>query len=411
MAEIYISGGVLIDGTGAPPRPNRGILIKDGVITRLGRDAPRGTEVFDAEGCTVLPGLIDCHEHLIYSSALEPETWHLPGLRHIDRDSPELTTIKAARNAERLLAAGYTTVRDVGSIGGIAVAVRDATTAGLVVGPRVLAAGPIICTTAGQLDIYPPWIQRVGPSQAMFADGPEAMVRAVRSQVKMRVDLIKAEASGLEINPFTHSWMTTASEAELSALVAEAHNHDLPVAIHAQSSDGIKNALRAGADTIEHGTYLDEEGVALFQKTGAVLVPTLQTLFGTLERGSEMGVSAGVLAEMQTNRGPWIASVKMAHAAGIPIAAGSDIGARYAQGENAVELEFLVRVGLTPLEAISAATGIAARALRRSDIGAIAVGRIADVLILKADPMADVRAIRTAPRTVVQGGLVVYRAP
>ena len=409
MVALFVAGGTIVDGTGAPPRPNPGVLIEEGKISRLGGNAPRGAEVLDASGCTVLPGLIDCHEHLLYSSALEPESWHLPGLRHVDRDSPELTTIKATRNAARLLAAGYTTVRDVGSIGGIAVAVRDAAAAGLIAGPRILAAGPIICTTAGQLDIYPPWIQRTGPSQATFADGPEAMVRAVRTQVKMRVDLIKAEASGLEINPYTRSWTTTASGAELSALVAEAHNHGLPVAIHAQSSDGIKNALRAGADTIEHGTYLDEEGIALFKETGAVLVPTLQTLFGTLERGPEMGVAARVLAEMETNREPWIASVRMAHEAGIPIAAGSDIGARYAHGENAIELEFLMRVGLTPLEAISASTGVAARALQRPDIGVLVAGKVGDVLILQADPLTDMTAMRSAPRTVVQAGVVVHR--
>jgi imidazolonepropionase-like amidohydrolase len=399
--------GRLIDGLGHPPVEDGYVLVDEGRITAVGPMSgyapPRDDvpETVDVEGRTILPGLIDCHAHLVYTG--------FTSLEDVDRCPVETAAINAALNAEAVLRAGYTTIRDVGTIGNVAVAVRDAIAQGKIRGPRVIASGRIIGPTSGMVDTLPShWETCCG--LGTIVDGPHEMVRAIRRQIKDGVDNVKLGASGVEVGPHAYTWMTTLSEEEIRAAVSEAHRWGRTVAIHCQSYDAAKFALRAGADTVEHGTRLDDEAIDLFRRSRTVLVPTLSTLFSVLELGERLDLLPKHREEMGVNRPLWLDSLRRAREAGVPIAAGGDIGNRFPHGANARELQYLVEGGLTPLEAIQAATGTAALALRKeATLGALSPGKVADLVVLDGDPLADIRLLqdRARIRIVLQGGRLV----
>ncbi|MFQ5972248.1 MAG: amidohydrolase family protein, partial [Alphaproteobacteria bacterium] len=405
-ARLCFLHGRIIDGLGHSPIENGYVLVDGDRISRVGpmsgfqpRDA-EGARVLDVAGRTIMPGLVDCHAHLVYSG--------FRSLEEVDRCSVETATINAVLNAGTVLRAGYTTVRDVGTIGNVAVAVRDAIAQGKVPGPRVIASGRIIGPTAGMVDTLPPqWQTCCG--LGICVDGPPDIVKVVRRQVKDGVDNIKLGASGVEVGRYAYTWMTTLSEEEVRAAVSEAHRWGRTVAIHCQSYDAAKFALRAGADTIEHGTRLDEEAIALFRRSQTILVPTLSTLFSVLELGEQLNLLPKHREEMAVNHPLWLESLRRAHEAGVPVAAGGDLGNRYPHGANARELEFLVGAGLTPLEAVQAATGTAARALRREAwLGSLSPGKVADILVVDGDPLADIRILQDQARIklIMQGGRI-----
>jgi imidazolonepropionase-like amidohydrolase len=377
----------LIDGRGGPPVDRGHVAVRDGKIVSVGHvDArPSADAVLDGANLTLLPGLIDAHAHLVYSG--------FRSLDAIDRCSIETATINAVRNAERVLNAGYTAIRDVGTIGNVAVAVRDAIAEGKVPGPTVVASGSIICSTGGLGDTLPPHWQ-ASHGLGKLVDGPDAIRREVRRQIRAGVDNIKLAASGVEVGPYAWTWMTTFSEEEIRVAVEEAHRWGRTVAVHAQSYDAVRFALRAGVDTIEHGTRMDDETIALFKRSNAILVPTLCTLFSVLELGSTLNLLPKQREEMAVNEPLWLDSLRRAREAGVPIAAGGDIGNRYPQGSNAREIVHLVKAGLSPMEALCAATSIASRVLKRQQqIGTLEVGKAADLLLLDGDPLANIEIL------------------
>lgn len=386
--EAALVHGRLIDGRGRDPvedgflRLRNGRIAEAGPMTDYGRPAGRGAVEVDLAGRAVLPGLIDCHVHFVYAG--------FRSLEEIDRCPVETAAINAVLNAGRMLDAGYTTVRDVGTIGNVAVAVRDSIAQGKVRGPRAIASGQIIGPTSGMIDTLPPhWEGRGG--LGIRVDGPDEVVKAVRRQIKAGVDTIKLGASGVEVGPYAYTWMTTMRAEEISAAVSEAHRWGRTVAVHCQSYEAAKFALRAGADTIEHGTRLDDEAIDLFRAGRTALVPTLSTLFSVLELGATLNLLPKQREEMAVNEGLWLTSLRRAREAGVAIGAGADIGNRYPHGSNARELEFLVRAGLTPMEAIGAATGTAARVVgKEGDVGALTAGAFADVLVVDGDPLEDI---------------------
>jgi imidazolonepropionase-like amidohydrolase len=287
--------------------------------------------------------------------------------------------------------------------------VRDAIAEGKVKGPEVVASGSILYGTGGLGETLPPhWTSEHGLGKRV--DGPDEIRREVRRQLRAGVDNVKLAASGVEVGPYAWTWMTTFSEEEIRVAVDEAHRWGKTVAIHAQSYDSVRYALRAGVDTIEHGTRMDDETIELFKKTGAVLVPTLSTLFSVLELGATLNLLPKQRQEMAINEPLWLDSLKRAKAAGIPIAAGADLGNRYAHGSNAREIELLVRVGFTPMEALCSATSVAARALKRQDrIGSIEIGKDADLLLFDGDPLTDIASLQDQARIalVIKRGRVV----
>ncbi|MGE0849737.1 MAG: amidohydrolase family protein [Hyphomicrobiaceae bacterium] len=390
----------LIDGRGGPPVDRAHVAVRDGKIVSVGHvDArPSADAVLDGANLTLLPGLIDAHAHLVYSG--------FRSLDAIDRCSIETATINAVRNAERVLNAGYTAIRDVGTIGNVAVAVRDAIAEGKVPGPTVVASGSIICSTGGLGDTLPPHWQ-ASHGLGKLVDGPDAIRREVRRQIRAGVDNIKLAASGVEVGPYAWTWMTTFSEEEIRVAVEEAHRWGRTVAVHAQSYDAVRFALRAGVDTVEHGTRMDDETIALFKRSNAILVPTLCTLFSVLELGSTLNLLPKQREEMAVNEPLWLDSLRRAREAGVPIAAGGDIGNRYPQGSNAREIVHLVKAGLSPMEALCAATSVASRVLKRQQqIGIIEVGKAADLLLLDGDPLANIEILLEPARIalVVKGG-------
>jgi imidazolonepropionase-like amidohydrolase len=405
MTTILLCGQ-LFDGTGRDPQAEAAVVVRDGRVAwtgpaaDLGRSERRDAEIVDARGHFVMPGLIDCHEHLIYPRRHRGEDLRL-------RHSIELTALKAGRIARILLHAGFTTVRDCGSQGLVAVAVRDAIRYGFFEGPRVIPSGPIVTSIGGLGDGFPDWIANPH-NDVVTITGPTEILRVVRSQIKAGVENIKLGASGGEASPYSHSWLPTLNYEEMAAAVTEAHRLHRRVAAHAQAAVAIKDALRAGVDTIEHGTYLDEEAIDLFRRTGAGLVPTVSNLFSYLERGAAAGFPPEVIEECRQNRDPWLASVRLAREAGIPIAAGADLGHRYAQGENAVELEALVEhCGFSPFDALLAGTSVAARAIGLgTEAGSLEPGKRADLLVLARSPLDDIRVLRDRANlvTVVKGG-------
>jgi imidazolonepropionase-like amidohydrolase len=394
--RVRLINGRLIDGLGRPPIASGYVEIEGariaaaGAMSDLAKDD--GTAlVLDVEGRTLMPGLIDCHAHLVYSG--------FRTLEELDRCPIETAAINAVLNARKVLAAGYTTVRDVGTVANVAVAVRDAIAAGKVPGPRVVASGQMICSTGGPADTLPPHWRRTSGGFGVLADGIDAIRKTVRLQIRNGVDNIKLAASGVEVGPYAYTWMTTFSEDEVRAAIEEAHRWGRTVAIHAQSYDSVKFALRAGVDTVEHGTRMDDEAIALFRRSTSILVPTLCTLFSVLELGAKLNLMPKQREEMAVNEPLWLDSVRRAHAAGIPIAAGGDLGNRFPHGTNARELDYLVRAGLSPMEAIQAATGTAARALKRDTLtGALEAGRMADLLVVDGDPLADIRLLQDRQR-------------
>ena len=279
------------------------------VLTSAGTDLPAGASILDCAGLTMMPGLIDAHAHLVYSG------FH--SLDAIDRCSIETHTINAVLNANRVLQAGYTTIRDVGTVGNVAVAVRDAITEGKVPGPTVVASGSILFGTGGLGETLPPhWTSEHGLGKRV--DGPDEIRREVRRQIRAGVDNIKLAASGVEVGPYAWTWMTTFSEEEIRVAVDEAHRWGRTVAIHAQSYDSVRFALRAGVDTIEHGTRIDSEAIELFRRSDTVLVPTLSTLFSVLELGATLNLLPKQREEMSINEPLWLDSLRRAKAAGVP---------------------------------------------------------------------------------------------
>lgn len=403
-----IAGARVIDGTGADPIDHGFVAIEDDRITavgpmeRLDRAVPADVPRIDAAGRTVIPGLIDAHAHLVYG-----------GYRRFDelnRVSAEEAAIHASTNAAVVLRAGYTTVRDLGTVGNVAVAVRDAVTMGRIRGPRVVASGRFITSSRGPIQHRAvPW----AGGMTVVADGPEEMVRAVREQIALGVDNIKLMASGIEAHARIDTATDTLTEDEITAAVREAHLAGRTVAVHAQSSEAIKYAVRAGADTVEHGTRIDDEALALFRRGRTVLVPTLSTLYSVLEYGELYDLLPKQRAEMATNKPLWLASFGAALDAGIPMAAGGDVGNRYPHGGNAREIVLLAQHGMTSLQALHAATGGAALALRREgELGSLRAGLMADLVLVEQDPLTD-PSILLEPaniRLVVKGGWPVAGA-
>jgi imidazolonepropionase-like amidohydrolase len=406
--SLVIHGGPLVDGIAAPIAAGT-VQIAGGRIKWVGPTAKApaaaaDADVIDTKGATIMPGLIDCHTHMFYAryaTILEIDAKH----------SIERATINAVLNVRKMLDAGFTTIRDVGSRGAIGVSVRDAINDGTVEGPRVLAGGPIVTTTGGLGDFLPQWLSNTH-SLGLIADGVEEIRAAVRKLVKLGVDIVKLEATGHAISRSGGMRMATMSEEEIAAAVREAHKYGKRVAAHAQSLGGILNALRGGVDTLEHGSELNDECIALLKKGTTVYVPTISNLYSYTEEGRKLGVPESIIEEVDRSAPAWIRSVELAKRAGIPIAMGSDVGNRYPNGRNSVELEMLVRHGFTPLEAIEAATRVSAHALGlSSEIGTLEVGKQADVIAVGPDPLTDIRVLQNSAnvRVVVRGGRPLKR--
>jgi imidazolonepropionase-like amidohydrolase len=391
---VVIHAGRLLDRPGQTPRGNSSIVIRNGKIeaVRDGFVTIDGAQLIDLRERYVLPGLIDCHVHLDSDKAGQE------GLVESLTQSTPYFAYEAAVNARKTLDAGFTTVRNLGNYGGVTLALRDAIAAGKVVGPRILDAGMGISTSSGHMDgrLGLDWELAKAIPDENLCDGAESCRHAVRVQIGRGVDVIKIATTGGVNSRIGSGVGKQMLDDESKALIEAAHLYGKKVAVHAHGADGINLALKYGADSIEHGTLLDEEGIKLFLKTGAYYVPTLSTVNGYLERLAKdpNAYSPEVRAKIEWRITVTGKSLAKAFPRGVKIAFGTDAGVSK-HGRNADEFELMVKHGMPAAEAIKAATINAADLLGiAADAGTIEPGKRADIVAVAGDPLGDVTLLK-----------------
>ncbi|MFB6154788.1 MAG: amidohydrolase family protein [Haloferacaceae archaeon] len=401
-----IDCGTLIDGVSDEALDEHRIVVDDGEILEVGPtadvDAPADATHVDHTGETVIPGLVDAHLHLGGNRSMDPFDWL--------KDSSELGTARATADLRKLLSAGFTAVRDVGSDTGLAL--RAAVEEGSIPGPRVYTSGQSISQTAGHGDNHYLPYQWVAGEEGIssLADGEDECRKEARKRIREGVDLIKIMTTGGVLSEKDAPDQSQFTDAEIRAFTEEAHRVGIPVASHAQGGPGIKSALRNGVDTIEHGFYLDEEAIDLMKETDATFVPTLAIMHRLVTLGSDHGVPDYGLEKARTARDAHFDAVKRAYEADVPIALGTDfLGPELVpHGENAMEAElFVEEVGMSEMDAIRAGTSVAARTVPDDDLGAIEAGNRADLVALDGNPLDDISVLREGVNAVYRGGEAV----
>lgn len=380
MAIVFRNGKVII-GNGEVVE--KGAVVVDGkniVFVGPARRTPSSKKdtVFDISGKTILPGLIDAHVHLCVDGSPDPITSLL-------KDSIPQLTLKTANHARQTLEAGVTTVRDMGGKDYIDIAVRDGIESGILQGPRMLCSGKLVCMTGGH-----------GWQFGREANGVDEVRAAVREQLKAGADLIKLMATGGIMTRGVEPGSTQFTLEELIAGVEEAKKAGRKTATHAQGTEGIKNGLWAGINSIEHGFFLDDEAIELLLEMKAFVVPTLCAPYHILKAGIRKGVPAYAVEKSEKVMKSHCESVKKAHKAGVPIAMGTDAGTPFNRhGENLKEMELLVRNGFTPMEAIVATTKTAAEVLGlEKKFGTLQKEKLADLVVIDGNPLKNIALLQ-----------------
>jgi len=396
---VALKAARLIDGKGRAPLNQAVVLIANDRIVRVGSGLaiPPGARVIDLGAATLLPGLIDCHDHL----TSEPEQ---SGYKALGVSLPR-EALYGAANARTTLFAGFTTVRNVGASGFSDVALRDAIQDGDLPGPRILASGPALGMTGGHCDnnLLAPAFRFKDEG---VADGPWAAREKVREVIKYGADLIKICASGGVLSKGDQPGTTQYTPEELKAIVEEAHRLGRKVAAHAHGTQSIKDAIAAGVDSIEHASLIDAEGIRLAREHGTFLVMDIYNDDFILSEGARVGMLQESLEKERAIGQLQRDNFAKAWKGGALMAFGTD-GGVYPHGQNAKQFAIMVKYGMTPAEAIQAATGKAAELLGWSDrVGSIEPGKYADLIAVPGDPLADIRALENVG-FVMKGGRVV----
>jgi imidazolonepropionase-like amidohydrolase len=402
-----VHAGRLLDRPGRPPRGPSTITVQGGRIVAVEdglRPPPAGAALVDLSTRFVLPGLIDSHVHL------DSDAGGTAALVEEVTENAPAKTLRTLANARKTLEAGFTTVRNLGDGSGATLAIRDAAARGEVDAPRIVDAGRSISTTSGHMDSTLGLAEDLHASipQDNLCDGADSCRRAVRTQVRRGVDVIKIATTGGVNSRIGAGLGAQMFDDEAKAIVETARLYGKKVAVHAHGADGINLALAAGAASIEHGTLLDDESVRLFKRTGAYLVPTLSTVNGYLERlAADPGAySAEVLPKIRWRISITGRNVAKAYPAGVRIAFGTDAGVSK-HGRNADEFELMVRHGMPASAAIQAATVNAADLLGLAgEIGSIEPGKSADLIAVEGDPLADVTVLKRVPFVMARGRVV-----
>lgn len=406
---IYIRAGHLFDATSDNMRDNVVIQVVgdriQSVAPAQSAQIPKGATVIDLSHATVLPGLIDCHVHLDSRADRYDEIYRF-------KDTPFSRAFAAVVHARKTLEAGFTSVRDVGSLPFLAVDLRNSINEGLVPGPRIVASGPPISITGGHGDLnnYSPQTRvSMFPEERDFqiADGVDQVRHVVRAQVKYGVDVIKILATGGVLSKGDSPGAPQFSPEELKVAAEEAHMAGRKIAAHAHGTQGIKNAILAGIDSIEHASLIDDEGIRLAKERGVYLVMDIYNDDYIRGKAVEFGLpkenveKEKMVGELQRQ------NFEKAVKAGVKMAFGTDAGV-YPHGDNAKQFAYMVKYGMTPAQAIRAATSSAADLIGRAkDVGTVEPGKYADLIAVSADPLKDVRVLENVG-FVMKGG-VVYK--
>ena len=387
--NLVIRNVRLIDGTGADPIPRVSLEVTNGVISWIGKETARPRrhvhqEDVEGEGLTLIPGMMDCHEHFTGDGGMD-------NMDHLLGDTQEMFTLKATDNARRALMAGVTSARDVGSRFGVSIRVAQQTASGATPGPRIIAAGE--------------WFQFPGtwpPGLTRLTENTEDLLIGIREMIERGAGLIKVGATG--IRPDGEQFASLGPQA-LDAAVRTAHEAGLKIAAHCVGYEGSRQAVEAGIDSVEHGTYLDEETCRLMADKGTYFVPTMSTWDARERLGKQMGLSREQMADSLTRQENSLVSFERALQAGVKMAAGSDAGGSPARhGFIAREIELMVDAGMSPKAALESATKEAATLLGIQDqVGTIEVGKQADMVLIDGDPHSDPGALRNV-WAVYQGG-------
>ncbi|GAB3379820.1 Xaa-Pro dipeptidase [Lysobacter fragariae] len=393
-----ITAAHLLDVRSGRVIDNPQVVVRNGRIAAVGHagdDAPAEARRIDLPGMTLLPGLIDMHVHL----DSDPEYGGYTDLEFNDRFWSVLTV----PHAEKTLKAGFTTVRNVGSDAWNDVGLREAIDAGKVPGPRVVTATYAFGATGGHCDstFFPPSMDEKSPYNA---DSPEEGRKVVRLLRKYGAQVIKICATGGVFSHNTEPGQQQLSLAEMRAIVEEAHQWGLKVAAHAHGASGIKDAIRAGVDTIEHASLIDDEGIKLAKQHGAWLSMDIYNTEYTQAVGSSNGTLEDNLRKDREIAQAQRDGFRKANAAGVKMVYGTDAGI-YPHGDNGKQFRWMVKYGMTPMQAIQAATFNASQALGRDDVGAVETGRYADIIAVPGDPTSDVTLLESVP-FVMKGGEV-----
>jgi imidazolonepropionase-like amidohydrolase len=405
----YILAGRLFDATGDNVRENVVIVVEDERIKSIGSAAdikiPPGAKVIDLSQATVLPGLIDCHTHLGARADRYNEIYNF-------KDTPFDSAFAAVLNARKTLEAGFTSVRDVGSEPFLAVDLRNSINEGFLVGPRIVASGPGISITGGHGDLNnfsPQTRVMMFPEERDFgiADSVDQIRHVIRAQEKYGVDVIKILATGGVLSKGDSPGAAQFTFEELKAAAETAHMGGRKIAAHAHGTQGIKDAIRAGIDSIEHASLIDDEGIRLAKEHGTYLVMDIYNDDYILNEAPKYGLPTENLDKERMVGHLQRENFRKAFQAGVKMAFGTDAGV-YPHGDNAKQFFYMVKYGMTPAQAIRAATSSAADLIGRDkDVGTLQAGKYADIVAVNADPLADVRALEHVDFVMKSG--VIYK--
>lgn len=408
--SLLIQNGTIVDGTGAQPVRDGVVLVEAGKLAYIGTAAgaphiPESVQRIDARGGTIMPGLVEAHYHATY--------FNIAALEDLDIKYPvEYVTLLATVNSKLALECGYTAARSGGCLFNVDFWLKKAIEEDLIPGPRISASGREICSAGGLMD-WNPDFRKIGMEGLVFiVNGQEDARKAVRALVKDGVEWVKTYPTGDAASPDINDHHTLCMTLEeMNAVVSTAHNHGLKVTGHCRATEGIKNALRAGYDCIEHGTFMDDEALDLLLQRDVPCVPALYFEKASVELGPEFGLSQRVIDGHQETLDGGIESARRILRAGGRLGMGGDYGFGWnPHGDYARELTFFVKdVGLTPLEVLTCATKTGAEIMGRSDeFGTLEKGKLADLLIVDGDVIADISLLedRTKFIAVIQGGLI-----
>jgi len=379
--HTVLKGATLIDGTDRDPLNHSVLIFNEKKIVKIGTEEeimiPDDSKVYDVSGLFVIPGLIDCHIHM-----------DLHGMADTFQENlveDKLRAIRTAAEMEDTLRAGYTTVRNLGSVNGIDFAVRQAIEEGLVKGPRIITSGRIICMTCSGTEYF--------SGMYRIADGVDENRKAAREQLKAGADVLKVMATGAIMNPGGVPGAAQLGVDEMRAVIEEGAKLGIPTAAHAHGAQGIKNAVEAGVATIEHGTMADDEAIEMMVKKNVFLVPTLLVDDLIRKAAERSEVPAFMVEKAERIKEMRHLVFKKAISAGVKIAMGTDAGTPFNfHGKNSIELDLYVREKwMTPLKALQTATKDAAEAIGLSDrLGTLEKDKIADCVVLKKNPLEDI---------------------